>query len=237
LRFPCPICGRKTRRRVHIREYLTRNRSTATGCTHRARVPPLGRATVPPGSAVPTSCAFRRFSRHHLRARITPRAPRRREPPHLSSLSSPTPLRSTGSSAISLRSAVPRRGSYARHRTEIHPQLPCRLLSLEPHRQGLLPTIASRLLVHFFPPLTLQDLAIPVPVPVPITKESSVPQFGPPCSRALTLTQRVLRIRIAISWTTAAVPPRSSTGAQCGRRGRPRLSRQAAVRAWRGETG
>jgi hypothetical protein len=40
------------------------------------------------------------------------------------SLSSPTPLRSRGSSAISSRSAVPRRGSFPRHCTEIHPQLP-----------------------------------------------------------------------------------------------------------------
>ena len=48
--------------------------ATAAGCTHHAHVPPFGRATAPPGSAVPTSCAFRRFPRHHLRARITPRA-------------------------------------------------------------------------------------------------------------------------------------------------------------------
>jgi len=48
--------------------------ATAAGFTHHAHVPPLGRATAPPGSAVPTSCAFRRFPRHHLRARITPSA-------------------------------------------------------------------------------------------------------------------------------------------------------------------
>jgi len=124
------------------------------------------------------------------------------------SLSSPTLLRLTGSSAISSRSALPRRGSYARHCTEIHPQLPRRLLSLEPHRRGRFSKIVAGLRVHSFPSLTLQDLAIPVPVPVPITKESSVPHFGPSCSRALTLTQRVLRLKIAFSHLATAAKER-----------------------------
>jgi hypothetical protein len=75
---------------------------------------------------------------------------------------------------------VPRRGSFPRHRTEIHPQLPRRLLSLQPHRRGLLPRSAARLRVHSFPSLTLQDLAIPVSAPIPSTEESSMPHIGPP---------------------------------------------------------
>jgi len=114
------------------------------------------------------------------------------------SLSSQTPLRSIESSAILSRSAVLRRGSYARHCTEIHPQLPRRLLSLEPHRRGRFSKIVAGLRVHSFPSLTLQDLAIPVPAPVPSTKESSLPHFEPPISRAPVLTQRVLRMKIAI---------------------------------------
>jgi len=50
--------------------------ATATGCTHRAHDPPLGRATAPPGSAAPTSCASLRCLRHHLRAKIPLSAPR-----------------------------------------------------------------------------------------------------------------------------------------------------------------
>jgi hypothetical protein len=211
------------------------------------RVPPLGRATAPPGSDVPIFCAFRPFPRSQLRARISPRAPSQSSmtapPPHgpdvsqkstvsipraaarsllatfavakqtaraLSSvlavqtacgfsLSSQTPLRSRGSSAISSRSAVLRRGSYARHCTEIHPQLPRRLLSLQPHRQGIPPGIAARLWVHSFRSLTFQNRATSVPAPVPSTTEPTMPHFGPPCSRAPVLAQRVMRMKIAIS--------------------------------------
>ena len=121
--------------------------------------------------------------------------------------SSQTLPRSTESSAISSRSAVLRQGSYARHCTEIHPQLPRRLLSLEPHRRGLLPTIAARLRVHFFPSLTVQDLAIPVPAPVPSPEVSSMPLLGPPFSRAPVLTQRVLRIGFLLTSSSNAPVP------------------------------
>jgi hypothetical protein len=170
----------------------------------------------PPGSAVPTSCAFRRFPSHHLRARITPSAPSQ------SSMAVPAPLgsalsqrstasipwatagcavngesplicprcgnsmrvlamitdpfRSTGSSAISSRSAVPRRGSYTRHCTEIHPQLPRRFLSLGPHRRGLFSKIVAGLRVHFFHSLALLDLAVPALAPPNSRGPSGAPQ-------------------------------------------------------------
>jgi hypothetical protein len=74
---------------------------------------------------------------------------------------SPETARALSSSSLRKQHA----GSGHHHR----PQLSRRLLSLEPHHRGLFLTIASRFRVHFFPPLTLQDLAIPVPGPVPST--------------------------------------------------------------------
>jgi hypothetical protein len=92
----------------------------ATGCTHRAH--------VPSGSAAPTSCASLRCPRHPPMSRITPGLPSQSSmdapPPHgpdsLQRSTAPTP-RSTESSAISSRSAVPRRGLYSLRCTEIHP--------------------------------------------------------------------------------------------------------------------
>jgi hypothetical protein len=214
--------------------------ATATGCTHRAHDPPLGRATASPGSAVPTSCAFRRFPRSHLRARITPRAlksfeygrasstwarliakiygvdplggsrlrSKRREPSHLSSL-----CKQHARSRCHPRPLSGREDPPPSHQDRPCPAgAPFRATALRstPNsrvgfaRSSRIAEVCSRgsiarLRAHSFPCLSLQDFAIPVSAPFPSTKEPSVPHFGPPCSRAPVLAQRVMRMKIAIS--------------------------------------